>query len=130
MQFLRVAREFRGGHAPCISSDPMGPKASELETVERLRRDEAALDAQLANVRAEARQVVARGSAESARVLEEAQRALEHELASLREADAGRIDAELAAGQRAARERRESLAARAAHRRERAIELVIARVMP
>lgn len=103
---------------------------SDFEAVARLRREEAALDERLERVRAEARRITGLSEAEAARIAEEARRALEAELASLRGNAARKLKEDLAALHEAAAARRAAIQARAAQRRERAIEHVISRVMP
>jgi hypothetical protein len=98
--------------------------------VARLRREETALDEQLERARTEAREIVARGDAEASRVLDGARGALQAELAQLREAAAQKLEGELAAAHQAALHARASLEEKVAGRRERAIELVVARVLP
>jgi hypothetical protein len=109
----------------------MGPSAgAEFEAVARLKREEAALDEQLERARAEAREIVARADADASRALDEARRALEAELAQLREAAALKLEGELAAAHQAGLHARASLEKKVAGRRERAIELVVAQVLP
>lgn len=108
----------------------MGTEGSgEVETLERLRADEAALDGVLADARRDAEGVVAEARAEAARLAAAAAARLEEEEAARRE-EAGRALAECEAGVRRETARRlDDLHRRAEANRERAAEAVAGRVL-
>lgn len=108
----------------------MGTAGSgEVETLERLRADEVALDRALEEARRDAEGVVAEARAEAARLAAAAAARLEEEVAARRE-EAARALAAVEAGVRRETARRlDDLHRRAAANRERTAEAVAWRVL-
>jgi F0F1-type ATP synthase membrane subunit b/b' len=107
-----------------VRAEPEG----ELQTLERLRADEAALEHWLEEARAEAARGAAEARAEAERLLAEAKERTDREVAALRSRDSEE-EAALEARQAEELERRlADLRARVKQHREEALRLLLARV--